>query len=65
MIKHQDEIIEEAIKQGDRHGSRLFYFSDKELYHGIEKDWYNEFITRAKQELESVGYTVDGILVKW
>ena len=65
MINHQKAIIEEAIVKypGDR--SRLFVFSDKEYFHGIEKEWFTEFYVRAKQELENAGYKVSGICVHW
>ena len=65
MIRHQEKIIEEAIQDGNRHGTRLFIFSDKECYHGIEEEWYDEFLTRATKELENAGYVIKGICVAW
>ena len=65
MIRHQEEIIEDAIKKGNKHGSRLFIFSDKEYFRGIEEEWYDELYMRAKKELEDAGYTINGICVVW
>lgn len=65
MMHHQEEIIETAIKNGEHHGNRLFYFSDSELFHGIEKDWYEEFKERAVKELKDAGYRISGITVSW
>lgn len=65
MMKHQEKIITEAIRNGDRHGSRLFVFSDKEYFHGIQKEWFTEFYARAKKELEDAGYRISGICVCW
>ena len=64
MLAYQEEIIEEAIHDSIGN-SILFVFSDKEYFHGIECEWYSEFKERAKQELESAGYTVRGICVYW
>ena len=65
MMKHQEEIITRAIKDGDVHGSRLFVFSDRGYFYGVSKPWYEEFYYRAKRELEDAGYQVHGICVYW
>ena len=65
MMKHQEEIVEGAIRRGERHGNRLFVFSDREYFHGIEVPWYGEFYNRAKRECEDAGYTVSGMLIYW
>lgn len=65
MMKHQEKIVEEAIRKGDRHGSRLFVFSDREYFHGIQEPWYEEFYKRAKAEVENAGYKVKGICIYW
>ncbi len=66
MMKHQEKIIEDAIRQeGVKHGNRLFVFSDREYFHGIEAPWYGEFYNRAKRECEDAGYKVSGMLIYW
>lgn len=65
MIKHQEKIIADAVGDGNRHGSRLFIFTDKELFHGIEREWFTEFYAKAKKELEDAGYTINGVCVCW
>lgn len=65
MMKHQEKIVEEAIHKGDVHGSRLFVFSDKGYFHGIQEPWYEEFYERAKREVECAGYKVKGICIYW
>ena len=64
MLAYQEEILVEAIRENYGH-SRLFVFSDKGRFHGIEGEWYEEFKERATQELEGAGYTVRGICVYW
>ena len=35
-----------------------FIAGDKGYYHGIEKEWFDEFFKRAKAECEAAGYIV-------
>ena len=64
MMAHQEKIIEEAVKE-NYGNSRLFVFSDRDYFHGLEKEWFNEFYTRAKKEVENAGYTVKGSCIYW
>ena len=64
MMEHQEKIIEKAIK--DNYGnSRLFVFSDREQFNGIEKEWFDEFYSRAKAEVENAGYKVIDPCIYW
>ena len=64
MITFQENIIEQAIKDGRGNGSSVrFIFSDREQFHGIEREWFDEFYNRAKTEVENAGYEVRGSLV--
>ena len=64
MMAFQENIIEQAIKDGRGNGSSvLFIFSDREQFHGIEKEWFGEFYSRAKKEVENAGYEVRGSLI--
>jgi len=65
MMSHQEQIITDAIKHGDIHGSRLFVFSDRGYFNGAQRDWYEEFYNRAKKEMEAAGYRIVGICVCW
>ena len=65
MMAHQEKIIQEAIAKGDRHGNRLFIFSDRDYFTGGSKSWFNEFYQRAKAEVEEAGYVVSGICICW
>ncbi len=64
LMKIQENIIRDAVREGrDSSNSRLFVFSDKEYYHGAERDWYDELYKRAKAECENAGYIVKGNLI--
>lgn len=65
MMEHQEKVIDEAVMKYPNDRSRLFIFSDKEYFHGMEKEWFTEFYDRAKRELESAGYRISGICVCW
>lgn len=65
MMKHQEKVVEEAIAKGDRHGSRLFIFSDKGYFYDGRRPWYDEFYKRAKKEVEDAGYVINGICICW
>lgn len=65
MMAHQEKIITSAIKDGDIHGSRLFIFSDRGYFNGAQRDWYEEFYNKAKEEIEAAGYRIVGICVCW
>ena len=64
MVKHQEKIIKENMKQG--YNSVLWIFSDKEQYTTPnEKEWYQEFYNEAKTGFQNQGFKIDGIFIKW
>lgn len=65
MMRTQEDIITRAIRDGDVHGNRLFIFSDREYFHGVQRHWFDEFYERAKREVEDAGYKVSGICICW
>lgn len=65
MMRIQEKVIKDAIANGDRHGNRLFIFSDKGYFYGESKHWYDEFYKRAKAEVEDAGYVINGICICW
>ena len=61
LMSIQEKIIEDAMKVGDH--SRLFVFTDRDYFNGIEREWYNELFDRAVKEMKAAGYKLSGICV--
>lgn len=58
IIGIQERFLKDAVKEGRVHGTMPFIAGDKGYYHGIEKEWFDEFFKRAKAECEAAGYIV-------
>lgn len=58
IIGIQERFLKDAVKEGRVHGTMPFVAGDMGFYHGIEKEWFDEFFERAKAECEAAGYIV-------